>query len=76
MFDPRSQTLSGGDSTWTVDRLEIHRVVDYFFFVFFAYYTIDWRRLCHNMSFVFSSGRENQIDVAIATLLHHIHVEL
>ena len=58
-----------------VDRLEIHRVVDCFFFVFFAYYTSDWRRLCHNMSFVFSSGRENQIDVAIATLLHHIHVE-
>ena len=31
-FDPRSQTLSGEDSTWMVDRLEIPRVVDTFFF--------------------------------------------
>ena len=31
-FDPRSQTLSGEDSTWMVDRLEIPRVVDFFFF--------------------------------------------
>ena len=30
-FDPRSQTLSGEDSTWMVDRLEIPRVVDFFF---------------------------------------------
>ena len=29
-FDPRSQTLSGEDSTWMVDRLEISRVVDFF----------------------------------------------
>ena len=33
-FDPRSQTLSGGDSTWMVDRLEIPRVVDFFSFSF------------------------------------------
>ena len=33
-FDPRSQTLSGEDSTWMVDRLEIPRVVDFFFFLF------------------------------------------
>ena len=59
-----------------VDRLEIPRVVDCFFFVFcFAYYMIDWRRLCHNMNFVFLNGRGNQIEVAIGTLLHHIHVE-
>ena len=31
-FDPRNQTLSGEDSTWMVDRLEIPRVVDFFFF--------------------------------------------
>ena len=31
-FDPRSQTLSGEDSTWMVDRLEIPRVVVFFFF--------------------------------------------
>ena len=31
-FDPRSQTLSGEDSTWMVDRLEIPRVVECFFF--------------------------------------------
>ena len=30
-FDPRSQTLSGEDSTWMVDRLEIPRVVVFFF---------------------------------------------
>ena len=56
-----------------VDRLEIPRVVDCFFFV--AYYTIDLRWLCHNMNFVFLSGRENQILATIGTLLHHIHVE-
>ena len=55
-FDPRGQTLSGEDSTWMVDRLEIPRVLDCYFF---AYYSTDWRWLCHNMSFVFSSGREN-----------------
>ena len=32
-FDLRSQTLSGEDSTWMVDRLEIPRVVDFFFFL-------------------------------------------
>ena len=33
-FDPRSQTLSGKDRTWMVDRLEIPRVVVFFFFSF------------------------------------------
>ena len=33
-FDPRSQTLSGEDSTWMVDRLELPRVVDFFFLLF------------------------------------------
>ena len=32
-FDPRRQTLSGEESTWKVDRLEITRVVDCFFFI-------------------------------------------
>ena len=32
-FDPRSQTLLGEGSTWMVDRLEIPRVVDFFFFL-------------------------------------------
>ena len=31
-FDPRSQTRSGEESTWKGDRLEITRVVDWFFF--------------------------------------------
>ena len=31
-FDPRSQTLSGEESTWKGDRLEITRVVEFFFF--------------------------------------------
>ena len=30
-FDPRSQTLSGEESTWKGDRLEIPFVVDCFF---------------------------------------------
>ena len=32
-FDPRSQTLSGEESTWKGDRLEISFVVDCFFFL-------------------------------------------
>ena len=31
-FDPGSQTLSGEESTWKGDRLEITRVVEFFFF--------------------------------------------
>ena len=69
-FDPRCQTLSGEDSTWMVDRLEIPRVVDFFF-----YYTIELFWLFQNTSFVLSRKRENQIVVTIGTLLHHIHVE-
>ena len=32
-FDPRSQTLSGEESTWKGDRLEKPFVVDFFFFI-------------------------------------------
>ena len=71
-FDPRSQTLSGEDSTWMVDRLEIPRVVDFFFFFD---YTIEFFCLFQNTSFVLSRKRVNQIVVTIGTLLHHIHVE-
>ena len=69
-FDPRSETLSGEDRTWMVDRLEIPRVVDCFFD-----YTIELFWLFQNTSFVLSRKRENQIVVTIGTLLHHIHVE-
>ena len=69
-FDPPSQTRSGEDSTWMVNRLEIPRVVHFFF-----NYTIEVFWLFQNMSFVLSSERENQIVVTIGTLLHHIHVE-
>ena len=31
-FDPRSQTLSGEESTWKGDLLEITRIVECFFF--------------------------------------------
>ena len=31
-FDPRSQTRSSEESTWKGDRLEITRVVEFFFF--------------------------------------------
>ena len=45
-FDPRSQTLSGEESTWKGDRLEITRVVDCFFFLItrlscFGCFTLD-----------------------------------
>ena len=53
-----------------VDRLEIPRVVDFFFD-----YTIELFWLFQNASFVLSRRRENQIVVTIGTLLHHIHVE-
>ena len=33
LFDPRSQTRSGEESTWKGDRLEIPRVVDCFYFI-------------------------------------------
>ena len=66
-FDPRSQTLSGEDSTWMVDRLEIPRVVDFFFL--FGY-TIELFWLFQNTSFVLSRKRENQIVVTIGTFLH------
>ena len=31
-FDPRSQNLSGEDSTWMVDRMEIPRNIDFSLF--------------------------------------------
>ena len=72
-FVPRSHTLSGEDSTWMVDRLEITRVVDCF--IFFSFYTIELLWLFQNLSFLLSRERENQIVVTIGTLLHHIYVE-
>ena len=67
-FDPRSQTLSGEESTWKDDRLEITRVVEFFFF----YYTFDLLWLFYITCFVFLSKRKNQIVDTIGTLLHHI----
>ena len=69
-LNPPSQTRLSEDSTWMVNRLEIPRVVHFFFT-----YTIKVFWLFHNMSFVLSSERENQIVITIGTLLHHIHVE-
>ena len=67
-FDPGSQTLSGEESTWKRDRLEITRVVDC---CFFFYYTFDSLWLFHIRCFVSSSERKNQIVDTIGTLLHH-----
>ena len=39
-FDPRSQTRSSEERTWMGDRLEITRVVECFFFVFFFYVSL------------------------------------
>ena len=67
-FDPRSQTLSGEESTWKGDRLEITCVVEFFFF----YYTFHLLWLFHIRCFVPSSERKNQIFDTIGTLLHRI----
>ena len=68
LFDSRSQTRSGEDSTWKGDRLEITRVVDCFFF----YYTFHLLWLFDITRFVLSSQRKNQTVDTIGTLLHHI----
>ena len=68
-FDPRSQTLSGEESTWKGDRLEVPCVVNCFFFL---YYTFDLLWLFHMRCFASSSERKNQIVDFIGTLLHHI----
>ena len=61
-FNPRSQTLSGGNSTRIVNRMQIPCVVDCSF-----YYTIELLWLFYNMSFVLSSECVNQI---IVTSVH------
>ena len=67
-FDPRNPTLSGEESAWKEERLEIPCVVD----CFFVYYTFDLLWLLHIRYFVSSSKRKNQIFDTIGTLLHHI----
>ena len=67
-FDPRSQTLSGEESTWKGDCLEITRVVDCFFY----YYTFDLLSLSYIRCFVLSSERKNQIFDTIGILLRYI----
>ena len=69
-FDPRSPTLSGEESTWKGERLEITRVVDCFFFFF--YYTVHLLWLFYIRCFVLSSQRKNQMFDTIGILLHHI----
>ena len=69
-FDPRSQTLSGEESTREGDRLEITRVVDCFFF--FYYNTFDLLWLFYIRCFVLSSQRKNQIFDTICILLRYI----
>ena len=69
LFDPRSQTRSGEESTWKGVRLEITRVVDCFFFF---YYTFDLLWLFYIRCFVLSSQRKNQMFDTIGILLHHI----
>ena len=64
-FDRRSQTLSGEESAWKGDRLEIPCVLDCFFF----YYTFELLWLFYIRCFVSSSERKNQIVDTIGTLL-------
>ena len=71
-FDPRSQTLSGKESTWKGDRLEIPFVVEFFCFITrltcFGCFTLDV--LFHQAHF------KNQTVDTIGTLLHHILCQL
>ena len=69
LFDPRSQTRSGEESTWKGDRLEITRVVDCFFFFYYTFHLL-W--LFYIRCFVLSSQRKNQMFDTIGILLHHI----
>jgi len=62
-FDPRSQNLSGEDSTWMVARLGVLRIRDGFFF----YNLIELLWLFQRMSCVLSSARKNQLVVTIGT---------
>ena len=75
-LNPRSETLSGEDSTWMVDLLEIPSVVDCF--IFFSFYTIELLWLFQNLSFVLSSERKNQIviDVTMYILLTKREVKM
>ena len=69
-FDPRSQTRSGEESTWKGDRLDITRVVDWFFFFFYNTFVLLW--LFYIRCFVLSSERKNQISDTIGILLRYI----
>ena len=73
-LDPRSQTLSGEDSTWMVGFLEIYRIVDCLFTYFFINVWVTLGVFKDELCFV--KQRENQIVVTIGALLHFIHVEL
>ena len=72
-FGPRSPNLLGEDSTCMLNRLEIPRVIDWFFFLCLFYYML---LLFHKIRFVLSNKHKNQNVATIDTLLDHIHVEL
>ena len=67
-FDPRSQTLSGEESTWKGDRLEIPCIVDCFFFITrlfcFGCFTLDF--LFHQASV------KIKLSPFLDTLFYHI----
>ena len=67
LFDPASQTLSGEESTWKGDRLEIPYVVDCFFFFItpltrFGCFTLDV--LFHQVS----------VKIKLSTLSVHCYI--
>ena len=69
-FDPRSQTLSGEESTWKGERLEIPRVVDCFFFLFITRLTCFG---CFTSDVLFyQASVKIKLSTTIGTLLHHI----
>ena len=65
-FDPRSQTLSGEESTWKGDRLEIPCVVDCFFFILTRLTCFG----CFTLDVLFHQG---SVNIKLSTLSVHCH---
>ena len=68
--------MSGEDSTWMVDRLEIPCIVDSLLLVFFFLLHDEMTLAVSKDLLCFVKQRENQIVLAIGALLHYTDVEL
>ena len=68
--------MSGEDSTWMVDRLEIPRIVDSFLIAFSFFLHDEISLAVSKDELCFVKQRENQIVVTVGALLHYMYVEL